>query len=204
MQVARANNIDYQPVECTHKGNCAGTCPMCEGEVSYLETQLMQRKRLGKAVSLAGIALGVSLSQIPVEADAQEAVSVLADSIAVEASKSVDVKSLLNDGETGFVMRGRIVDEANEPILGATIRRVGTDKGCITDLDGIFAIEICNGCQLEVSFIGYENFEFTADEAKPNVEVKLADGPMLQGEVIAVGGVGNKPIVDDVYFHGGK
>ena len=37
LQVARANDIPYEPTECNHKGDCLGTCPKCEEEVRYIE-----------------------------------------------------------------------------------------------------------------------------------------------------------------------
>jgi len=56
-RVAEANNIPLQERECTHTGDCAGTCPYCESEVRYLERELSKRRRMGKAVAVAGIAL---------------------------------------------------------------------------------------------------------------------------------------------------
>ena len=56
-KIADANNIPLQERECTHTGDCAGTCPYCESEVRYLERELSKRKSLGKAVAVAGIAL---------------------------------------------------------------------------------------------------------------------------------------------------
>ena len=56
-KVADANGIPLQERECTHTGDCAGTCPYCESEVRYLERELSKRKNLGKAVSVAGIAV---------------------------------------------------------------------------------------------------------------------------------------------------
>ena len=58
-EIASANEIDYQPTECTHEGECAGTCPKCESEMRWLERQLRNRQALGKAVTIAG--LGVAL-----------------------------------------------------------------------------------------------------------------------------------------------
>ena len=55
-KIADANGIPLQERECTHTGDCAGTCPYCESEVRYLERELSKRKSLGKAVALAGIA----------------------------------------------------------------------------------------------------------------------------------------------------
>ena len=56
-KVADANGIPLQQRECTHTGDCAGTCPYCESEVRYLERELSKRRALGKAVAVAGIAL---------------------------------------------------------------------------------------------------------------------------------------------------
>mgnify|MGYP003342741501 CR=1 FL=1 len=59
-QIADANDIEYTPNECTHKGDCPGSCPACESEVRYLERQLNLRRSLGKAVVLAGLSLSVT------------------------------------------------------------------------------------------------------------------------------------------------
>ena len=59
-QVADANEIKYEPRECHHQGECRGTCPACEAEVRYLESQLNIRKQLGKAVVILGISAGLS------------------------------------------------------------------------------------------------------------------------------------------------
>ena len=59
-QIAEANEIEYEPVECTHEGDCAGTCPACEAEVRYLESELIKRGRLGKKVAVVGIAAGMA------------------------------------------------------------------------------------------------------------------------------------------------
>lgn len=59
-QIADANEIKYEPIDCTHEGECAGTCPACEAEVRYLESELIKRKGLGKKVAVAGIAMGMA------------------------------------------------------------------------------------------------------------------------------------------------
>ena len=68
-RIAEANEIHYAPHECTHEGECLGTCPACEAEVRQLERQLQARRRLGRAVIVAGI----SASLIPTGAMAQSA-----------------------------------------------------------------------------------------------------------------------------------
>lgn len=59
-QIAAENEIEFVTSECRHKGSCAGTCPKCEAEVEYLESQLAARKRLGKAVKLVGLSMGLA------------------------------------------------------------------------------------------------------------------------------------------------
>lgn len=59
--IARANDIDYTPTPCDHQGDCAGTCPACESEMRWIERQLRVRHALGKAVTIAGVSLALSL-----------------------------------------------------------------------------------------------------------------------------------------------
>ena len=59
-EIAKANDIKYEPRECKHEGDCLGTCPACEAEVRYLERQLDLRRKLGKAVAVVGISAGLA------------------------------------------------------------------------------------------------------------------------------------------------
>jgi len=55
--IARENNIPLKEHECTFEGECSGTCPYCEAEMRHLERELERRRNLGKAVTVAGIAM---------------------------------------------------------------------------------------------------------------------------------------------------
>ena len=54
-QIALQNDIEWVVSECSHKGECKGTCPKCESEVRKLERELELRRKLGKAVALTGV-----------------------------------------------------------------------------------------------------------------------------------------------------
>ena len=56
-KIAEENDIAYVVSECRHQGDCRGTCPRCEAELRYLETQLKIRENLGKAITVAGLAI---------------------------------------------------------------------------------------------------------------------------------------------------
>ena len=61
-QIAEENDIELITTECTHTGDCEGTCPKCEAEVRYLERELEKRQRMGKVAVFAGVSLGTMLS----------------------------------------------------------------------------------------------------------------------------------------------
>lgn len=60
--IADENDIPFVTRECTHQGQCSGTCPKCEQELRYLEQQLAQRQSLGKRVTVAALAAGLLAS----------------------------------------------------------------------------------------------------------------------------------------------
>ena len=70
-KIAEQNDIAFAVSECTHQGDCKGTCPKCESELRYLERQLAIRQSLGKAVVVAGISAGICAPMVacnPIEA----------------------------------------------------------------------------------------------------------------------------------------
>ena len=64
-RIATENDIKLVTEECTYKGECTGTCPRCEAEVRYLESELDRRQKMGKLVTLAGLSLaGIACSSL--------------------------------------------------------------------------------------------------------------------------------------------
>ena len=59
-QIADENGIPYEQHECTHTGDCRGTCPRCEAEVRYLEKALTRKLLMGKAATVAGLSLSLA------------------------------------------------------------------------------------------------------------------------------------------------
>ena len=42
-EIAEKYDLQYSPVECTHEGDCLGTCPMCDAELKDLQRQLDEK-----------------------------------------------------------------------------------------------------------------------------------------------------------------
>ena len=158
-QIADANGISYQPKECHHKGDCAGTCPACEEEIRFLERELRARKGNGFGMKVAGIAAGICATVMPMTAAAQ---GVKPDSTAnrpVNTAKKGDVKVVdLSDGcASPVVVRGMVIDaEDKEPVIGASVVIDGTNKGVATNVDGQFALKLPPDTSLVISYIGYK------------------------------------------------
>ena len=68
-QIAKENDIEFITSECNYKGDCLGTCPKCEAEVRYLESELEKRKSAGKKIAVAGIAAAFALSAASCDID---------------------------------------------------------------------------------------------------------------------------------------
>jgi len=201
-QIADANGISYQPKECHHKGDCAGTCPACEEEIRYLERELKARKGNGFGMKVAGIAAGICATVMPMTAAAQ---SVKPDSTAnppVHTAKKGDVKVVdLSDGcASPVVVRGMVIDEENkEPVIGAGVFIDGTNKGIATDIDGQFALKVPSDTSLVISYIGYEKQKVRVSSllrSENNVIILKTDGNVMLGDLA----VFTKTIYnDDVY-----
>ncbi|MBP3834129.1 MAG: TonB-dependent receptor [Bacteroidaceae bacterium] len=81
---------------------------------------------------------------------------------------------------------GTVVDEAGDPIIGASVLVKGTNTGTITDVEGNFVLATVptSANTLVVSFVGYATQEVAIAS---NVTVILASDNELLDEVIVVG-----------------
>lgn len=57
--IAAANHLDYTERDCTHQGDCAGTCPYCEAQLKRLEGELETRRSLGQRIAVMGLSMGL-------------------------------------------------------------------------------------------------------------------------------------------------
>ncbi len=80
-------------------------------------------------------------------------------------------------------VRGTVVDEAGEPVIGATIQIKGTSQGTVSDIDGNFNLSAPAGGTLVISYVGYQTQEVPVSA---NVRVALQTDTELLDEVIVV------------------
>ena len=80
---------------------------------------------------------------------------------------------------------GTVTDEQNEPLIGVSVKVVGSSLGTVTDLDGNYAIEASKGQSLEFSYIGYK--PQTVKVSKDVINVTLGEDNSVLDEVIVTG-----------------
>ena len=205
-QIADANGISYRPIECHHKGDCAGTCPACEEEIRYLERELKARKGNGFGMKVAGIAAGICATVMPMTAAAQ---AVKSDSTAnppVQTTKKAPIKVVdLSDGcASPVIVRGMVIDaEDKEPLIGASVVIDGTDKGIATNVDGQFALKVPSDTSLVISYIGCKDKKVRVSSllSSDNNVIMLEEDEAIDFSGIAGGVVTVVPNYDDVYGH---
>ena len=84
---------------------------------------------------------------------------------------------------------GTVTDGEGEPLIGATVKIIGSVIGTTTDLEGHYHIEVPPGrIRMFYSYIGYENFDTTLQvgvaEREFGVDVSLSESFLETGEVI--------------------
>ena len=83
-------------------------------------------------------------------------------------------------------VKGTVNDEAGEPIIGATVKVQGTQKGSITDFNGNFSVEAASNATLEVSYVGYVSQKVKV-AGKNNITIVLKEDAQILNDVVVIG-----------------
>ena len=154
-RIADENNIPYTPNCCTHEGDCRGTCPACESEVRYLETQLTVRRLAGEVVKIVGLSSVVSLSAcsspsapeasspstefeelsepVEVRADAMDSLRSPVDSFAEKDSlpPPLPYPDGVAPGSMGYLEPKEVVQTVAEDTVRNFVDEEGCQAGCL-------------------------------------------------------------------------
>ena len=81
-------------------------------------------------------------------------------------------------------IKGRIIDQAGLPVIGAGVIQQGTKNGAVTDVNGYFSINVPAGTALQITCLGYESAMATA---KDGMTIVLKEDSEILSEVVVVG-----------------
>ncbi len=83
-------------------------------------------------------------------------------------------------------VKGRVIDENGEPIIGANILVKGTTNGTITDYDGNFTLEVSDkNAIIRIGYIGYKDYEVSASQQ--NLVIVLKENTEMLEDVVVIG-----------------
>lgn len=203
-KIAEENGIALYMPECTYQGPCAGTCPQCEREVRQLETELARRSSLGKAATIAGIAVTLATPAAAQVKDCDNSHKVNAQTATaapnINLQDTIRVQGLVPRRtivpDTIFALRGKIIDEKTEeeiPFVNVTIR----DKegkvltGTQSDFSGEFTFKTLpqGATQIVFKFVGYTPTEVPLLDNEENhlpitIKMKQSSSNLIIDEII--------------------
>lgn len=99
------------------------------------------------------------------------------------ASETLSNPKVEEAQQSEITVKGTVVDDAGEPVIGATIMEKGTRNGTVTDIDGNYVIKVKRNAQLTISYLGYATQVVPAGTSK----VVLKSNDTKLNEVVVVG-----------------
>ena len=81
-------------------------------------------------------------------------------------------------------IKGTVVDEFGEPMIGVTIKVKGAQVAGITDIDGNFTLNAKEGAEIEFSYIGYLTQTL---KLKSGMQVQMKPDSQMMEEVVVIG-----------------
>ena len=134
-------------------------------------------KMMGKR-SVAALSLVASMSMVGYAADKAPA------SPAGSANRLTE--SLAQDANG--VVKGTVVDKQGEPLIGVSVKVVGTKEVTVTDIDGNFTIKARPGQELELSYMGYAPLKAKAKVGQMDLTMQ-EDTQVLSDVVVTALGI---------------
>ena len=89
-------------------------------------------------------------------------------------------------GAWAQTVKGTVNDEAGEPIIGASVKVVGSNTGAATDFNGRFSVNAPSNGQLEISYVGYQTQKIKIG-GQSDIKVVLKEDAQMLNDVLVVG-----------------
>ena len=98
----------------------------------------------------------------------------------ISASNGFEVKTLQS------TVTGMVIDEAGQPLPGASVLEKGTTNGTQTDFDGNYSLIVADGATLVFSYVGFRSQEAVVN-GQSTINITLAEDAAALDEVIVTG-----------------
>ena len=86
-----------------------------------------------------------------------------------------------------ITVKGQVVDDQGEPLIGATVKTKDAKTGAVTDLDGNFEIKVKANATLLVSYLGFKERQIAVRGRAILEPIQLSSDNQLLEQVVVVG-----------------
>ncbi len=138
---------------------------------------LIMDKMMGKR-GVATLSLVASMSMVGYAADKAPA--------SPAGSPDRLTESLAQDANG--VVKGTVVDKQGEPLIGVSVKVVGTKEVTVTDIDGNFSVKARPGQELELTYMGYSPLKVKAKAGQMSLTMQ-EDTQVLNDVVVTALGI---------------
>jgi TonB-linked SusC/RagA family outer membrane protein len=83
-------------------------------------------------------------------------------------------------------VKGTVIDESGEPVIGASVKVVGKNTGGVTDLNGQFSVAADRNAQIEISYVGYVTQRIST-QGRQNLNITLQEDNTTLNDVVVIG-----------------
>ncbi len=86
-------------------------------------------------------------------------------------------------------LSGKVLDENDEALIGATVKVEGTTQATATDVDGAYTLAVAAGrtTKLTISYIGYKTVTLEVAPEQNNIVTRLEVNSNVMDEVVVIG-----------------
>ncbi|MDE6446870.1 MAG: SusC/RagA family TonB-linked outer membrane protein, partial [Muribaculaceae bacterium] len=85
-----------------------------------------------------------------------------------------------------ITVRGTVIDEYGDPLIGATIMQKGTSNGTAADIDGNFEINVEPNATLVVSYVGYDPMDVQVN-GRTQINIEMKENATMLNETVVIG-----------------
>lgn len=100
-------------------------------------------------------------------------------------SKSENGKNLNAKPASKQKVKGKVLDENNQPIVGATVKETDSKNVVLTNAEGVFEINVAKAKTIEISFVGYKSKTVAIDG--DNLTIQLEPDASTLSQVMVIG-----------------
>jgi TonB-linked SusC/RagA family outer membrane protein len=134
--------------------------------------------------------ISLSLDNAPVEEAIQQIIQGQALSYNIREKnivlKKITPTTTAREQVTLIRIRGVVLDDSGEPIIGSTVKEKNTSRGTITDTSGNFTLEVSSNAILVVSYVGFVTQEIQIKNQR-DLRITLQEDVQTLKEVVVIG-----------------